>query len=217
MVVHFEMHVANGDHLPRRDAAVGRHDLRACGGLVGPALQQGAPGIALDTLDGFYGFGQGVNGQFRPLRQGKRMVAQPMVAMKVAVEHRHHRQGGDAADHPQSHLANLQRAARIQNHHPGRGDDKADVGHHAPVFGGGKAIGRVNHPHPGRDALRCDVGHRCAGDEVLGLLRQHMHIGPQTSHGQSQGRRAQPAPTRHQLRWVGSIGHGAACCLAMCD
>ena len=172
IVVHAKCHIADLNHLAMLHGRVGQHHLGAQGGLVGPALHQAAPQIALGAFELFDGGGQGVNGQLLSEGFDKGMVAQPMIAVVMAVEYRNHRLVGDLADHANRHLADLQGSARIEHHHARRSHHKNHVGHHAAVFWGGKTIGRENHPDMRRQLPSRDIDHSRAFNEVLGLLCQ---------------------------------------------
>ena len=170
-MVHDQAHIAKLQHLAVVHRLVGRHHLGAQRGLVGPALHQTAPQIALGALDFFAGARQSVNRQLRPVVRRKRVVAQPVVAVVVAVKHRNHRQRRDPADHADGHLANLQRAARVNYHHASRRHHKQHVGHHSLVLRSRKTILRKHHPDMGRELARRNVPHRRAFNKVTQLLR----------------------------------------------
>ena len=89
--VHLEIHAADVEHLPMLNRAVGREDLGAQRGLVGPALHQAAPEVAFGARDLLLGHGQGVDGQVFAVGFHKGVVAQPVVTVVVAVEDRDHR------------------------------------------------------------------------------------------------------------------------------
>ena len=179
VVMQAQTHITEGHDLAVPYGGVGQDQFGAQGGLVGPAFQQAAPEIGLGALKFVDGALQGINRQFVTVAFDKCVVTQPMVAMVVAVENRHHGLLAQLADHADRHLANLQRSARVQHHHPDGGEHENHVGHHAAVLRRRKSIRRENHPHMRRQLPGCDVGHRRAFNEVMRLLRQQPGIGPQ--------------------------------------
>lgn len=86
------------------------------------------PAAALVTFDLLRGSGQRLDGQLFAISLRKRVIAQPMVSVVVAVEHRNHWLGDDFLDHANGHLIDLQGATRIRHHHASAGDHKAHVG-----------------------------------------------------------------------------------------
>ena len=168
--VHFEIHAADVEHLTVFHRAVRREDLGAQRGLVGPALHQAAPEVAFSARDLLLGEGQGIDGEVLAIGFDKGVVAQPVVAVVVAVEDRDHGQGCHGFDHAKGHLANLPRATAVEHHHAFGRDHKHDVGHHALVGLGGETFFGKDHPGVFRQALGLDVGHGRAFDEVLQLL-----------------------------------------------
>ena len=168
--VHLEVHAADVEHLTVCHRAVGREDLGAQGGLVGPTLHQAAPEVAFSARDLLLGVGQGIDGQVLAVSLHKGVVAQPVVTVVVAVEDRDHRQRGDGFNHANGHFADLPRTTTVEHHHAFGCDHKHDVGHHPLVGLGGETVFGKNHPGVFRQALGLDVGHGRAFDEVLQLL-----------------------------------------------
>ena len=179
VVVHAQRGVAKLQGLARLDGLAGRHHPGTGRGLVRPALHQTAPEMAFGTLDLLDGVRQSEDGQCVAIRLDERMVAQPVVAMVVTVEHSHHRQAADLADHADRHLADLKRGTGVQHHHTRRGHHEHDIGHHAAVLGRGKSVRGVDHPYPRRKLLCRKVPDGRALHEIAHLLRQQSRLGPE--------------------------------------
>jgi hypothetical protein len=88
------------------------------------------------------------------------MITQPVITVVVAVEHGHHRLRREASDHPDGHLADLQRATGVHHHHTTGADGEDDIGHEAAIFRSGESIGGLNHPHARRQLHGRQVRHR---------------------------------------------------------
>ncbi len=188
VVVQFDLHIAIVEHLAMFDHLVGRHHLGAQRRLVGPALHQAAPEIAFIACDLVACVGQRMDGQVLAIGVGEGLVAQPVVAVVVAVEDRDHRLGRHGLDHADRHLADLYRSAGVQHHHALLGDGEDDAGHQPLVFLRRKALFGIDHPDVRRQLLGFHIGHRRPLDELVHLLGKEPHFRNQGQSGHPQPR-----------------------------
>ena len=144
--MHFQLHVSVVEHLAMFHHLVGCHHAGAQGGLVGPAFHETAPEVALVASDLFARVPERMDGQVFAESLGEGVVAQPVVAVVVAVEDRDHRLGRHRPDHADGHLSDLQRSPAVEHDNTFLGDHEEDAGHQALVLLRGEPVLGIDHP-----------------------------------------------------------------------
>jgi hypothetical protein len=193
--------VAEVEHVAVLHVAVGGDDAGARAGLVGPLEHGLLPFGAGGAPNLLAGLRHGVDRQILPVGAHKSIVAQPVIAVIVRIEHRDHRLVAHLGQLPDDHLADLHRGTRVEDDQAFGGFHRRDIAHHALIALGGKAIGGVDHIDMVGNLGERHIGHLGAANEVHRVGGEGGKVRRGSASGGQPGRAEAPA---HQAAALGA-------------